>query len=81
MPPPGAGLPLVLVRACGRELLHYVADGETRRLGARQEVLEAFDVPRHGDLRGNKHEHPMHEPAGVELTPGPTLKRIGAQVV
>ena len=81
MPPPRAGLRLVFVRARGRKLLHYVADGETRRLGTRREVPEAFDVLHHGGLRGNKHEHPMHEPAGVELTPGPTLKRIGAQVV
>src|SRR4051794_19984988 len=72
---------LVLARLCGRNLFHYVRDGETRSLGARRKVLEAFKVPRHDPLRRHKKESSVRGPIGVKLTGWPALERIGAQVV
>src|SRR5262245_3175843 len=71
----------VLVRAGGGELVHHVADGEARRLGARREFLEALDVFRDQGLRWHEQERPVCVPVGVQDAVGAALERIGPQVV
>ena len=72
---------LVLVWARRCELIHHIANGEARCLGAWREVLEAFNILCHDRLSGHEEKDSMREPIGVELTRRPALERIGAQIV
>jgi hypothetical protein len=65
--------PSVPVWSCRLDLLHHIADRETRRLRTWREILEAFNVPRDDSLSRHKQENPMRLPAAVEYAVGFTL--------
>src|SRR5262245_39749675 len=49
----------ILARTCGRDFFHHVADREARGLGARRELLEAFDVSGDDGLGRDQQERPV----------------------
>ena len=63
--------PSVPVWSCCPDLLHHIADRETRRLRTWRDILEAFNVRRHLSL--HKQEHPMRLPVAVEYAVDSTL--------
>src|SRR5262245_50580207 len=71
----------VLVRARRFDLFHDIAHGETRRLGARRKLLEAFEHLRDDRLRGDLDEHAVALPIRVVDARRRPLEWIGTQVV
>jgi hypothetical protein len=65
--------PSVPVRSCRLDLLHHIADRETRRLRTWREILEVFNVPRDDSLSRHKQEHRMRLPVAVEYAVDSTL--------
>ena len=65
--------PSVPVRSCRLDLLHHIADRETRRLRTWREILEAFNVPRDGSLSRHKQKHPKRLPVAAEYAVGSML--------
>src|SRR5262245_65913152 len=62
--------------ASSRDLVHRVADGEARRLGAWREFLEALQVLRDDGLSGHQQKGPMRVPVAVQHAAWAALERV-----